>query len=62
MAKITEEKQVRAKQCKELAPDERKLKALEEIADALHAIRAYQADLSVWAAHIGRQFPVGRNN
>ena len=44
----------------ELGPEERRILALEDIADELHLIRGYFADVSLWVAHIGRNMPVGR--
>ena len=44
----------------ELGPEERRLRALENIADELHLIRGHFADVSLWVAHIGRNMPVGR--
>ena len=44
----------------ELSPEERRLRALEDIADELQLIRSHFADVSLWVAHIGRNMPVGR--
>lgn len=44
----------------ELTAEERRLVALEDMADELQRIRGYFADVSLWVAHIGRNMPVGR--
>jgi hypothetical protein len=54
------EDKVSRKDRTELGAEERRLLALEDIADELHLIRGYFADVSLWVAHIGRNMPVGR--
>lgn len=61
MSRMSQEQMERAKAREALGPEERRTRAMEDIADQLHLMRGYLADISIWTAHIGRNWPVGRN-
>jgi hypothetical protein len=51
-----DERKLRQEQRAQLEPDERRLRALEDISDSLVEIRAALTDISLWVAHIGRNW------
>lgn len=52
----TDERKLRQEQRAQLEPEERRLRALEDISDNLVEIRAALNDISLWVAHIGRNW------